>query len=494
MNKNHIHKSYKLKASSWFIGLLLPLASCKLTEVNVNPNASNTAPNSVLLTGAEAALGFSFGADVNPFTSIVAQQFAGSNGDASQIQSYAAGPGSYDQLWNDVNTAGLKNLAIIIKNAEGNSPYYAGISRILLAHGVGSLTDLFGDIPYTQAYKGETIQNPKYDSQESIYADLQVQLDKAIAELSLPASANTGAVPSTDDLIFAGNTNKWIATAWTLKARFAIHLTKINATEAATKALEYTAKGISSNANDFQLNFGSSPANSNPYFQFQNNRVGWVSVGGPFVNLLNGNEVTDNNLKAATLPIDPRRAYFAAPTTPGSNAFIGFQLGSNSPSGLSYLGPYLKTATAPVIFATYSENKFIEAEARLILNAADPLAKTALDAGINASFNKAITSATDTNATAAKREAYIANKATLTGDFQKDLEKIITQKYIALYTLGEVWVDYRRTGYPKLPTVQGTTGIPRRFPYPSNENLLNTANIPDRASTYYTPRLWWDKE
>ena len=493
MNTSHHPSKFKIKASLLLMGLSLLAPSCKITDVNVNPNASNTAPNSVLLTGAEAALGFAFGADVNSTTSIIAQQFAGSNGDASQTQNYAANASGYDQLWNDVNTSGLKNLAIIIKNAEGGSPYYAGISRILLAQGVGSLTDLFGDIPYSQAYKGETIQNPKYDSQESIYADLQLQLDKAIAELSQPVSANTGAVPATDDLIFAGNTSKWIATAWTLKARFAIHLTKINATEAATKALEYSAKGISANSGDFQLNFGSSPANSNPYYQFQNNRVGWVSTGGPLVNLLNGNDIADNNLKAATAPIDPRRAYYAAPTTTGGSTFIGFQLGSNSPTGISYFGPYLKTPTAPVLFATYAENKFIEAEARLILNTNDVGIKTALEAGINASFDKTITSASDTNATPAKRSAYIAQKATLTGNFDTDLEKIITQKYIALYTLGEVWVDYRRTGYPKLPTVQGTTGIPRRLPYPANENLLNTANIPDRASTYYTPRLWWDK-
>jgi hypothetical protein len=212
------------------------------------------------------------------------------------------------------------------------------------------------------------------------------------------------------------------------------------------------------------------------------------------VNLLNGNDIADSHLKAPSLPIDPRRAYYAAPTAAGGNTFVGFQLGSSAPAGLSYFGPYIKTATAPVIFATYSENKFIEAEARLILNATDPAIKTALDAGINASFNKAITVASDTNATAAKRDAYITAKATLTGDFQADLEKIITQKYIALYTLGEVWVDYRRTGYPKIPTVQGTTGIPRRLPYPANENLLNSANIPDRGTTYYKPRMWWDKE
>ena len=131
------------------------------------------------------------------------------------------------------------------------------------------------------------------------------------------------------------------------------------------------------------------------------------------------------------------------------------------------------------------------------MNAADPLAQTALEAAIKSSFAKVITNANDAYATPEKQTAYIAAKATLTGNFQKDLETIITQKYIALFLQPEVWSDYRRTGFPVIPLAQNATNaanpnglIPRRIPYPQNEQSLNK-NTPSNSG-YQQPKLWWD--
>ena len=90
------------------------------------------------------------------------------------------------------------------------------------------------------------------------------------------------------------------------------------------------------------------------------------------------------------------------------------------------------------------------------------------------------------------------------------LERIITQKWIAIFPLGnEAWAEYRRTGYPKLAPVpedcdkSGGTVTPeygaRRIPYPSEEYAENNANVldaiqklggADNAGT----RIWWDKK
>ena len=95
------------------------------------------------------------------------------------------------------------------------------------------------------------------------------------------------------------------------------------------------------------------------------------------------------------------------------------------------------------------------------------------------------------------------------GDFEKSLEQIITQKWIAIFSLGlEAWAEHRRTGYPKLlPAVENkdpnnsvnVTIGPRRLPFPADEytgnpkyidQAVEMLNGPDAAGT----KLWWDKK
>jgi len=486
-----------------FIGSwLVSLASCDLSKTNVNPNASSDVSLSAVLTGAEVSLGFTTGINAGLLTNIYTQQASGANGDAAPFDNYTTSPGYFNTTWLTYYTNVLTNLKIIQQTATTQQlPYYSGIARVLTAFSYGTLTDIFGNIPFKEALYGNGITNPVYDNQEDIYPALQSQLDSAIAELSQPVSANQGAVPASDDVIFKGVVSGWIATAYTLKARYAIHLSKVNATDAAQKVLSYlyngtTWRGIQNNSTDAQVVFGSSTTNANPFYQQNTNRPGWVGLGASFVNLLNGNKVTDASTAAEGTNVDPRRAYFATNYPTGSTTYQGSVAGI--PGAYSRIGSFYGVATAPVILVSYSEAKFLEAEARIILNAADPKAQTALEAAVRASFTKVISNSNDPYATAQKQTDYITAKATLTGAFAKDLETIITQKYIALFLQPEVWNDYRRTGYPAIPLAQNATHsanpngqIPRRIPYPQNETSLNK-NTP-AGSTYQSPRLWWDR-
>ncbi|MDX2195814.1 MAG: SusD/RagB family nutrient-binding outer membrane lipoprotein [Cytophagales bacterium] len=481
--------------------LLIMLTGCELEKVNINPDAAVTAPNSSLLTSAQANLAFSIGVH-SILTNTYIQHFSGANGDAAPNDSYKINATYFNAVWNSVYTNSLAELDIIKKQGvDQNSPYYVGIAKILTAYAYGELTDQFGDIPRSEALKGAEIKTPKFDTQESVYAFINQELDDAIVELSKPASTFKGVPPSSDDVIYRGNAANWIAAAYTLKARYALHTSKFNAATAASKAIDAlysgsTFRAIANNANDLQLNFGASVTNSNPYFQQQTFRPNWVGLGRSFVNLLNGNSVTDAPTKAETAPVDPRRAAFATQNPTASGRYRGAIAGI--PGAFSLIGPFYATNTSPVIFTSFVEAKFIEAEARLILGE-QAAAQAALTAAVTASFNKVITgaAAADTNATPAKRTKYLATKATLTGNnFDKDLETIITQKYIALFTNAEVFVDYRRTGHPALvPAVGGTSAlnpnglIPRRLPYPASEQI-NNPNTP--IANYQTPRLWWD--
>lgn len=91
--------------------------------------------------------------------------------------------------------------------------------------------------------------------------------------------------------------------------------------------------------------------------------------------------------------------------------------------------------------------------------------------------------------------------------FETNLQRIITQKWIAMFPDGqEAWTEYRRTGYPKLfpvinnnsgGTISTALGI-RRLPFPSSELSNNAAEVKKAVSLLSGPdnggtRLWWDK-
>ena len=497
-------KIYHQTIGRLFIGvsmLLIP-ASCSLEETNVNPNASTQVSVSAVLTGAEVSLGFNLGVNAGLIANIYIQQASGANGDAASFDNYASSIQYFDQTWKGFYADVLDELKIVKTTAaQQQLPYYSGIARILSTYAYGTLTDLFGDIPYKASLYGNNITNPAYDKQEDIYKALQEQLDSAILDLSVPATANLGVLPASDDVIYGGNVERWKSLAYTLKARYAIHLTKINATDAAQQVLKalYDGaryRGIADNSSDALVVFGAATTNANPFYQQNTNRPGWIGLGASFVNLLNGNEVTDAATKPEGPLVDPRRAYFATPYPAGSSTFRGSAPGV--PGAFSVIGSFYGTATSPVIISSFSEAKFLEAEARWRINPADPLVKVSLEAAIRSSFQRVVSNPADPYATSDKQQAYITAKATLSGVAASDLNTIVTQKYIALFLQPEAWSDYRRTGYPALPLAQNATSvanpngkIPRRIPYPQNEQSLNR-NTP-AGSGYQTPALWWDK-
>ena len=83
-----------------------------------------------------------------------------------------------------------------------------------------------------------------------------------------------------------------------------------------------------------------------------------------------------------------------------------------------------------------------------------------------------------------------------------DLELIMNEKYVAMFTSTESWTDWRRTGYPSISAPAGAnlSDIPRRMPYPEGEYLYNADNVPmplsadpdDKFGVTTTYRLWWD--
>ncbi len=356
--------------------------------------------------------------------------------------------------WEVIWAGAVVDCKNIIKDYGAQSPYYAGIAQVIMALNIGLATYLWGDVPFDEGGLGVEVDlKPKYESQAVVLNKLQLLLDDAIVNLSRPLTDN-GFVPETDDFIFGGNVDGWIQTAWILKARYINRLSTVNPLGSATDALSFLQ---SSNATDssndaFMAFFGGNATNQ--WNAFEANRQGYFRVSELFANLL----ININ---------DPRLSYFLSED--GDGGFSGTPSDDPSDAATSYLGALYASPDSPLPLVTFVEAKFIEAEAQLRAGA-NAAAASAHNAAVILSVLQVTGSAPD-----AQFETDYASETS--GSIT--LEKIMTQKYIALFAQMECYSDWRRTGIPNLiPNPNAIlSGIPLRLPTPQSERLCNSNAI-----------------
>jgi len=335
---------------------------------------------------------------------------------------------------------------------------YHGIAKFLFAWSMSYVTDMWGPVPFTQAFDTGT-PDPVYDDQKTVYDGVHVLLEEAIAEMQRPATRT----PTTNDLLYAGNMANWVKLARTIQARLHLRMAYApgeNAADRAQQALTALQQGFASNADDADMVYqGGEPGWRQPFWTFQD-LAAW-SASEYFVELLRGRN-------------DPRLPIAVAPTLSDLPTLVyrGHQNGGDqvNDSTVSDVGPYFAAENASLNWASYADLKFIEAEARLILNGA-AAADAAYRAGIRANMEKmgvaqgAIT-------------AYLAARPPLQ-NATNPLEELITEKYIANFLKAEAWNDWRRTGYPQLQIVEGAVlpGIPQRVRAPASELASNAVNL-----------------
>lgn len=428
-----------------------------------DPNTVTDVPLKLLLPPAEVAVTLVHSTELAWYSAVFMQQQAGVDRQMASADKYLVQEADMNRPWNSAYTAALNNLKIIRdKAAVQQAPAYSGIARILTAMTLGQLTDAFGDIPYSQAFQQSANTKPAYDAQEAIYATIQSLLSEAIADLEAPSAL----VPAGDDLIYNGDLSLWKKTAHVLKARYHNHLSKRDAAGSATATLaDLDAGGYSNNGDDAQLAFGATQTQANPWYQFVNQR-GDVRMGAYLLDFM----------KATN---DPRLPFYAAKDDAGG--YSGSRAGTPLLSA-SKMGALFASIDSKVPLATYTEQKFIEAEAAL-RGGDRSRAATAFNNAVMASLAKSSASG------AAFISAYGSETATTIS-----LQKVMQQKYVALFTQAEVWTDYRRTGYPQLqPAANNYSGgiTPRRLPYPLDERNYNGGNVPSGVSL--GSRVWWDE-
>ncbi len=446
-----------------FVLVMISVTSCQKKwldpTMNKDPNAVTDVTGFVLLPSIEAQMAYILGGmDVVGTTAMWEQYARGSARQAAAINGYIYTSSNVNNLWSSFYSGGMMDTKILMDkslNPKSSAHIYGGISKVLMAVWLGNATDLWGDVPYTEAFLGSANLTPKYDSQQQVYDTIQSLLSSAINLLKKSPTAFDINL-STNDFIFGGNADEWIKTAWALKARYTLHLSNKNSTWANTIInIVENQNVMTGNSDDMVFKFGTGPSVQNPIYQYEDQR-GDMKNNLNFFNAL----AADNN--------DPRSLIYKA-----------------TPAGGDYLaGIYYGEKDSPVEFMTYSELMFIAAEA--YHQAGDYAnAKAYIIKGITSSIDKY--RGLDAGYDAVASVWLAAKTASYTGTVDSpSLEEIIQQKYVADYFKPESYVDYRRTGFPVLTPVN-TRGIPDRYPYATDEVLYNK-NTP--KTTIYT-KMWW---
>ena len=411
-------------------------------DSNVDPDNPTTVTVNVLLPQSQARIAYVYGGDVTRYAGLNTQHVDGVSRQFAVLGNYGISGSDVNTIWSNIYSGVLNSNRQMLATAEAKGfNHYQGIGLAIEAYSVMMMTDLFGDMPYTDALKfaDNAVYTPTFDSQETVYASVFDLLDQA---RTLLGSDDGGNAVGGDDLIYGGSISSWMAFCNVLEARGKLHLSGRDGNMSGVMAA-LNKGGFTSTADEAAFAFGSTAPEASPWYQYIEQRDD-CEVGANYVALLESLS-------------DPRVETY------------GFEHSNANP---------IFTINQSVKLISYTEQEFIRAEALLSSDKAG--AFSALSSAITSSFVEAkiTASASDYITSLGLSEAVLS------------LEDVITQKYIALYTSPEVWSDWRRTGIPELTPNTGTE-VPRRFPYPDSEFAANP-NTPSPADIDIFDRVWWD--
>lgn len=474
---------------------LLATVSCnknKFLDVNTTPNNPSNVPPSVLLSGCIMGAGFTNGNDLSRVTGLLIQHNAGTANQAVGYDIYNL-DGNFDNSWDfEIYSNLVSDLRTLISKTEAASPAYSGIAKILLAYTFSLATDLWGDVPYSQAGLGLDFPTPRFDKQQDIYLGNTADGIQSLFDLVKTGIADLDKTsllrPGSDDVAYNGNLASWKRAGNTLLLKLAIQISGVNAAKAKSVIDEVITGNnyINSNSLDLEVPFGSTIGSQSPLYSFNMvNRVQDQMLSTRFLNLMNG---LNDQVRLGFLYTKPNNVFtgyengavIPAPTQANRSRYNTFVVGPDA-QGKSYQR-----------ILSNSQRAFILAEAALILNTAGN-ANALYQEGIRAHMTKI-------GMTTAQIDAYFAanpSVVTLSGTTEQQQRQIITQKYISFVGNPiEAYNDYRRTGFPDLQVALNSAGddptvIPKRLPYTPNERARNP-NCPN-PRPLMNQKVWWGK-
>lgn len=395
-------------------------------------------------------------------------------------------------------------------------PQVAALATIVKVLAMSRTTDMYGPLPYTKFGNGE-LYNP-YDSQEVIYDSFFKELDEAINVLyDLYQKDSSIKVLEKYDFIYNGNIESWIRFANSLKLRLAMRIVYADpgkAQQMAETAVAHPLGVMEKTTDAARLQHSNDLSYRHPLFVVATGEFNDARMGATMDSYMNGYN-------------DPRMKIYFRISQKGTYTGIrtGVQMNREKYAKTEDFSDLAITGTDDLIWMNPSEAYFLRAEGAARgwnMNGND---KDLYESGVRTSFEFSAAGGADayladdksvpanyTDPANGGNDAKALGKITIKWDenarFEEKLERIITQKWLAIYPDGqEAWSEFRRTSYPKVFPVKlnqsgGTIDTDKqvcRIPFPSTEYRDNAENVA-KAKTLLggedhggTP-LWWDKK
>lgn len=392
-------------------------------------------------------------------------------------------------------------------------PVILSLAKLYKVASMHRVTDAYGPIPYSKIGSGEdgTSLRAPYDSQEDVYKQMIKELDEVIETLTDNRNVDAASYAKFDN-VYGGVIVNWIKFANSLKLRIAMRMSYVEpqlAKQTAEEAVSHPVGVIVSNAENAFIKVTKNPWN------LQINEWSDSRAGADIISYMNGYK-------------DPRREKYFTESGFSSGGYVGMR-GGIVVAAKDPLIPCSKIVVGvatPMLWMNASEVAFLKAEGALRGWNMGEQAEALYNKGIELSFEQnGVPGVANYIADAANTpgsytyplgnanydfsaKSAITIKWNNSDTFEKNLERIITQKWIAIFPLGnEAWAEFRRTGYPKLaPVVENRSGgaVPndtyvKRLTFSSTEYNENRENVYDAIGLLNGPdsqgtKLWWDKK
>lgn len=413
-------------------------------EINKDPNNPTSVPIIAQMPAFQIAIADVYGGAFSRFNSMLSQQVEGVARQWQSMNNYTGlTPNRFDAAWNNVYENVLNELKIAKASAEADGyNHYLGTLEVMEAFTLMVATDVWGDMPYTDALNGAESINPTFDSQATIYAGINNSLDNAI---KLFGGAPGGLLPGSEDLFFGGDIAAWNRAAHAIKARGLMKFKDYSgAMSEAMQAMTSASENLAYQYPDASAAVG--------WYRFNRDRTGDLEFHPTMRALMT--DLKDNDRLAVMDQIfDTDHTYLVADFR---SELVSFR-----------------------------EMQFIIAEADFRNSGGSQAGYDAYLAGIKASFERL-------GLGQAEYDAYVADPAITPGVGNLTLETIMTQKYIAMFLQPEVYSDWRRTAIPALTPTSGPT-IPVRWDYASTEYLFNTNSPAETEVSIYNDKVGWNQ-
>jgi hypothetical protein len=431
---------------------------------------------------------------------------------------YAMTPSWYGQAFNRAFLSVMPAWLSIKKKTQGDpsSQHIFALAQIIKVESISRTTDMYGPLPYTKFGSGNLTTT--YDAQNTIYASFFTDLDSAISTLSTYVQNFPGSLPLANyDLIYAGDYTKWIKFANSLKLRLAMRMAYSDPTNAQKYAEAAVANpyGVFTSDADDALLQSADGINIHSPLQIICFNFNDIRMGANMESFLTGFK-------------DPRLPFMFNKAVKDNN-YHGIRTGITITDKSLYTDPFSTlnvVPTTPIRWMSAAEIYFLRAEGALRGWNMGGTAQALYETGITTSFSQWGAGSPTTYIADAvdKAGAYTdpsnggnsisSGLSTITVQWkasdpmETQLERIITQKWIATYPDGqEAWSEFRRTRYPRIfpVVVNNSAGLInantqiRRLPFPQSEYQSNAAGVATGVSELGGgdnggTKLWWDKK